>query len=194
MPSQLPLLTTRDAFPDAELAPHTSRNAPFADPARVANDPHRALEAAGRHETPSSRTPAEASPHRVGTSANPAGTRAPDHQAPKDLPRTRRPRTRDAIRAAQTLSQRLRFVDVATDGDPMRSLDRDHCRRSVKQQSPARRRKASCDDVSIRRGPVQQAAPLDPARRRETIGSTRTDPLGPAVTPKTAYNSPCRAA
>jgi hypothetical protein len=45
--------------------------------------------------------------HRGGANADTAGTRMPDHQAPKGLPRTRRPRTRDAIRAARALSQRF---------------------------------------------------------------------------------------
>jgi hypothetical protein len=50
-------------------------------------------------------------------------------QAPKDSDRTRRPRTRDAIRVAHTPSQRPRSTGVATDGDPMRSWDGDHTTR-----------------------------------------------------------------
>jgi hypothetical protein len=153
----------------AELAPHTGLATP-ADSARVASDPHRALEATGCHGLSSPSTLAcarAATPTRVPVRTDEDAGSSSEEPAPNRGAHGRA----TCIRAARTLYPTARVIDVAADGDPARSLGGDHLRGSV-QYGTLRDALGVVMRCSTRHG---AANPLrtSPARRQNTSGGAQ---------------------
>jgi hypothetical protein len=108
---------------------------------------------------------------------------------------SRRPRTRDAIRAARTLYSTARVVGVATDSDPSPPLDGDHDRRSIMAENHGcSHQGAHCGDVRHGAARCSERFRFGPARRQSVFESARTHRLSPAFAPKTALGSLRQAA
>jgi len=157
-------------LPVAELSPH-SGSTTKADPARVASDPHRALEAAGCFGLTPISVPACAE------TATPARSASTDDRGHRLEPRRARtepqhPRIRDAIRAALAFDPTAQVIDVAADVDRARSLGGDH-REEACSTGSARRLEATCGDV--RPDTVQRARSARPRPKTEHVWRSSTE-------------------
>jgi hypothetical protein len=119
----------RRRLPVAELAPRPSSAWP-ADSARVASDPHRALEATGCRAALCPRLPLARLPPSRHLSVAPDGPKAAV-RAPRGTRRFATPAVTRRDSRRMTLKPTARVAGVATGNDPTPPLDGDHVRRSM---------------------------------------------------------------
>jgi hypothetical protein len=188
-----PPRTAGAASPTRGAKPRPSSAVPT-ESARVASDPHRTLDATGRHKSLPTLDTRRSARRSFDTDASDGTDRRRRFEPRETLPGSQRPRTRDAICAVRALTPTDRIAGVAT------SMTRHHrwmettIRRSAQLWYPAPHQKAHCGDVSTFRSSMLWTTSARPHPKVKRDWRSPCRPLESGTRPEPVLSSSGQAA